>query len=59
MEYPEDIFDIIFNHIEKIEDRINYSLVNRRFYKTYHKDLLKYKLKLCYEIIDKLIDKFY
>ena len=62
MEYPEDIFDIIFNHIVKIEDRINYSLVNKRFYDKYHKDLLKYKLKLCinkdYREVYNLLEKY-
>ena len=62
MEYPEDIFDIIFSHIEKIEDLINYSLVNKTFYEKYHKDLQKYKLKLCinkdYRETYHLLDKY-
>ena len=62
MEYPEDIYDIIFNHIKKIKDRINYSLVNRKFFEKYNKDLIKYKLKLYinkdYKEVYNLLEKY-
>ena len=62
MEYPEDIYDIIFKHIQKIKDCVNYSLINKKFYERYNKDLIKYKLELCmnkdYREVYNLLEKY-
>ena len=62
MEYPEDIYDIIFKHIQRIKDRVNYSLINKKFYERYNKDLIKYKLELCinkdYREVYNLLEKY-